>query len=43
MIKYVNTLVSFSEVPDEISTKFDTNTECHSAQLLIIKYKENAK
>ena len=31
------------KVPYEISTKFVTNTECHSAQLLIIKYKENAK
>ena len=31
------------KVPDEISTKFDTNTECHSAQLLIIKDKESEK
>lgn len=25
------------KIPDEISSKFATNTECHSAQLLIIK------
>ena len=31
------------KVPEEISTKFVTNTECHSAQLLIIKYKEDIK
>lgn len=29
-------------VPDEISSKFVTNTECHSAQLLIIKKKQEA-
>ena len=28
--------------PDEISSKFATNTECHSAQLLIIKKKQEA-
>lgn len=27
------------DIPDEISSKFVTNTECHSAQLLIIKKK----
>ena len=27
------------DIPDEISSKFVTNTECHSAQLLIIKNK----
>lgn len=31
------------EVPDNILSKYNTNTECHSAQIAIVKKKERTR
>lgn len=31
------------EVPDNILSKYNTNTECHSAQITIVKKKERTR